>query len=91
MSKAILVMDMPESCTECQFCREIDEIDACCEIAREPRDESLCRMIGKYDKERPDWCPLKEVPGRDKESHYPDEYMDGFTDGWNRCIDNILE
>ena len=33
MSKAILVMDMPDSCLDCRFCREIDEgTEACCEI-----------------------------------------------------------
>ena len=41
MPKAILVMDMPDSCLDCRFCREIDEgIEACCEIMDEPEDSS---------------------------------------------------
>ena len=60
MSKAILVMDMPDSCLDCRFCREIDEgTEACCEIMDEPNDSSLCRMIEDYCQCRPNWCPLK--------------------------------
>lgn len=33
MSKAILVLDMPGTCCDCNFCREIQEgIEACCEL-----------------------------------------------------------
>ena len=64
MSKAILVLDMPDSCLDCRFCREIDEgIEACCEIIiDDPDDCSLCRMIEDYCQCRPNWCPLKEMP-----------------------------
>ena len=62
MSKAILVMDMPDSCLGCRFCREIDEgIEACCDIMDEPRidcttrttwrscfDGRMCKVTGIY-------------------------------------------
>lgn len=42
MSKAILVIDMPDSCLDCRFYRELDErIEACYEIMDEPDDNEL--------------------------------------------------
>ena len=91
MSKAILVMDMPDSCIDCRFCREIDEgIEACCEIMDNPDDSSLCRMIEDYCQCRPSWCPLKELPEKSCTGN-SDYYQWGdWEDGWNACIDDIL-
>lgn len=65
MSKAALFIDMPETCLDCRFCREIDEgIEACCEVMDEPDDNTLCRMIDckdGYCQNKPEWCPLQEV------------------------------
>lgn len=65
MSKAALFIDMPGSCLDCRFCREIDEgIEACCEVMDEPDDNTLCRMIDckdGYCQNKPEWCPLQEV------------------------------
>lgn len=66
MSKAVLVMDMPETCLDCRFCREINEgIEACCEVMDEPNDNTFYRMIDSkngYCQEKTSWCPLKELP-----------------------------
>ena len=82
MSKAILVIDMPDSCNECclhnyHFC---DVIGDC---------------IDKYmydinEKDKPSWCPLKEVP--EKKEYYigMDENSAGVVDGWNWCLEEIL-
>lgn len=90
--KAILVMDMPSSCIDCRFCREIDEgTNACCEIMSEPDDSELCRIIDvSYPQEKPDWCPLKPMLGK-KEKHdaMPFE-LKHYIDGYNACIDEIL-
>ena len=93
MSKAILVIDMPENCLDCRFCREIDEgIEACCEIIDEPDDNTLCRMIDSdYCQSRPSWCPLQQMP---EKSHTgkSDYYQWGdWEDGWNACIDRLLD
>ena len=99
MSKAILVMDMPSSCIDCRFCREIDEgINACCEIMDEPNDNELCRMIDvSYPQEKPDWCPLKPMPQKqDIYGKYNSEYYAqggksaSYKIGYNTCIDEIL-
>ena len=89
MSKAILVMDMTDSCLDCKFCIEIDEgIEACCEIMDEPDDSSLCRMIEDYCQYRPSWCPLKELPEKMK---YHDGTFNGQVKGWNLCLEEILK
>ena len=64
MSKAVLVMDMPEKCLDCPFCFEIDEgVDACWMITIDSYDNDLCRNIEEdYCQCKPDWCPLKPMP-----------------------------
>lgn len=80
MAKAILVMDMPEQvCQKCTLCYETED------------DEYLCCAIGKLvpDGEKPDWCPLRELPER---SDHPEHCDNGrFDAGWNACLDEILE
>lgn len=85
-------MDMPDSCIDCRFCREIDEgIEACCEIRDDPDDSSLCRIIEDYCQRIPSWCPLKEMPEKLKSTNSLDEYEDGFVAGWNNFIEENLE
>lgn len=89
MSKGILIMDMPDSCLDCKFCREIDEgIEVCCEIMDEPDDSSLCRMIEAYCQCRPNWCPIKELPEKMK---YCNGTYNGEVKGWNLCLEEILK
>lgn len=54
MSKAVLVMDMPEQvCQKCTLCYETEN-----------DDEYLCCATGKLvpDGKKPDCCPLRELP-----------------------------
>ena len=81
MAKAILVMDMPEQiCQKCKLCYETEN-----------GDEYMCCAVGKLvpDGEKPDWCPLRELP---KKANHP-AYCDNgrFDKGWNACIDEILK
>lgn len=95
MSKAILVIDMPDSCDECPlFCGHYS--DMCCGGLHN-------RTINyPYPKDfKQDWCPLKEVPEK-KDERYENGYMSklGFAStgysidkvavGYNQCIDEIL-
>jgi hypothetical protein len=80
MAKAVLVMDMPEQvCQKCTLCYETED------------DEYMCCAAGKLlpDGEKPDWCPLRELP---KKANHP-AYCDNgrFDKGWNACIDEILK
>ena len=86
--KAVLVMDIPESCVDCQFCYEYHEgIEACCTVTREPSNDDMYRIIKEdYCQDKPDWCPLK--PMSEKTILAPD-MLNSFEEGWNACIDAI--
>jgi hypothetical protein len=87
MAKAVLVTDMPEQvCQKCTLCYETEN-----------EDEYLCCATGKLvpDGEKPEWCPLRELPEKkDRNSperveygNFGEEYIAGFND----CIDKILK
>ena len=87
MPKAVLVMDMPEQvCQKCTLCYETED------------DEYLCCAVGKLvpDGEKPDWCPLRELPERKKtfttlECHSNGRWTEGMKAGWNACLDAIAK
>ena len=92
MSKAVLVMDMPEQvCQKCTLCYETEN-----------DDEYLCCATGKLvpDGEKPDWCPLRELP--EKKEEFEQRECIGSTKGtwevplienkgWNACLDAIVK
>lgn len=82
MSKAVLVMDMPEQvCQKCTLCYETED------------DEYLCCAVGKLvpDGEKPDWCPLRELPEKmpDLEHGYENVEKSIIRTGWNACLNAI--
>lgn len=86
MSKAVLVMDMPECCADCPcsfFERDNPELNLICGATGEDANN-----VGK-----PDWCPLVPVPEHITEPIDADDigkdYSEGTMDGWNACIDAI--
>lgn len=91
MAKAILVMDMPESCFGCNFlyCDGDTNLDSC--QAREK-----ARPVDSETYKKPDWCPLRELPEK-KETHTVLEvnsngrWTEGMKAGFNVCLDEILE
>lgn len=91
MAKAILVMDMPESCFGCNFlyCDGDTNLDS-----RQAREKA--RPVDSETYKKPDWCPLRELPEK-KETVHPQEcYENSYcTDemkaGWNACLDRILK
>lgn len=82
MSKAVLVLDMPEGCNDCV-------LNNChfCDVTNE-NIESYMYDIMEVDK--PDWCPLKELPHKHYHSAYgvPIEMSEDKI--WNECIDKII-
>lgn len=91
--KGIIVVDMPETCLDCDFCREIDEgIEACCTLTDDEEFDNCFKMIDDYCQDKPDWCPIKPVP---EKKEFPECFMYGEIYGekigWNACIDEILK
>ena len=81
--KAILVLEMPSSCDKCP-------------LFGSHYSDMTCRGNGRginypYPKElRQDWCPLKPKPEKIRKQIGETEWQQGFTDGWNSFIDEIL-
>ena len=83
MSKAVLVMDMPESCSECALFGD-HYSDMCCR-ALDNRGINY-----PYPKDfRQDWCPLKPLPEEDNDEHFLG-WSRGYKLGWNDCINAIV-
>ena len=88
MSKSILVINTPETCENCE-----------CKYPSY-RDDSLydCAITGKrvpidgmaYG-DKPDWCPLQEVPSKREDSLLYNAYVKGTVDGYNACIEEIIK
>lgn len=86
------VESLPKTCAYCDCCHtkpydSRHKIDG----------EKFCGILNEdvevyyhYSDGRPNWCPLREIPKKNKENYYPDEYMDGYGDGWNACLDEML-
>lgn len=87
MSKAILVMDMPNSCDECVFVREScsDNGDLYC---NNPLATMQGNYVSDYIKCRPIWCPLRELPQKIDEAIGTSNMFKAL--GWNECIDEIM-
>ena len=86
MNKAILVIDMPESCDKCPLFRGF-YTDMTCGANNYTIDYP-------YPKDfRQDWCPLKPVPEKyDMEAAITHDldYNGEYEFGYNACIDEIL-
>lgn len=95
MSKAVLVMDMPENCLECPLCYKADKLSLgdfkyqiLYRCRMEPDDIEEVYLEDIIHK-KPDWCPLKPMPEKIHNDNGYDEYSDGYDAGWNSCIDAI--
>ena len=84
MSKAILVIDMPDSCDRCPFFHDYYRDMNC--VLKNNRTIDY-----PYPKDfRQDWCPLRLLPDRDETEYLYDEYDNGYCDGWNSFRREIL-
>ena len=87
MAKAVLIMDdMPDYCDDC-YAMYMSLSGRFCRAA----EESLSAKA-----ERPDWCPLRELPERKEtfttlECHSNGRWTEGMKAGWNACLDAIVK
>lgn len=87
-TKAIVVVDMPRHCAECQCCYGF----ICFPLARE-------MGMWAIHHGKPVDCPLKPIPSKkvpifdSNNASYDEEYEKRIMyeiDGYNRCIDEIM-
>lgn len=88
MAKAVLVMDMPESCMGCNFLYIDGDtmLDSC-------QAYEVAKPVDSETYEKPDWCPLRKLPEKIPElkSGYEDLSKSIRRMGWNACLDEILK
>lgn len=94
MAKAVLVMDMPESCSKCKFMYEFQGIKKC-QLMNVLNGGASRVSQNSFTEKRHEKCPLRELPEKKKELPV-EEYQFGslgkaFVTGWNACLDVIDE
>lgn len=97
MPKAVLVMDMPESCSKCKFMYEFQEIKKC-QLMNVLNNGASKLSQSTFTEKRHDWCPLRELPEKMEVcGTYNSNYyakggkMPSYKTGWNACLDEILK
>lgn len=82
MSKAILVIDMPNSCRRC-MCYVLGESNNFCSVTKYAIFDSTTK---------PHHCPLKYIPDKYDMDNTPYnlDYNEDYERGYNACIDEIL-
>lgn len=98
--KAVLVIDMPESCHDCKFCSENDYSE--CRALAIKEGKNHFNYFEYWNAQKPTWCPLRPLPEKDEE---PEEdltdyvqqdydrmasYFYGLINGRNDVINEIL-
>ena len=91
MAKGYVLVDIPESCSDCQLCTYDGDtnihIGFFC-------DGTINNGFGfvkipdeiVHNDLKPDWCPIKEFP----EKKQWGEAFNGNVKGWNDCLREIL-
>ena len=79
MSKAILVLDMPEDCHHC-ILRHREMFEDFCSIDKDIKLEPISR---------PEACPLRFLPGKKALTPLAGNVTYGKQQGWNECVDEI--
>lgn len=91
MSKSVVVIDTPESCSKCEFSYEFEGIKKCHLLNMLQNGGKAIIPTKKYAMCRHDACPLVELPEKMPEPIGFEEMSTSVKRiGWNACIDKIL-
>lgn len=83
MPKAVLIMDMPESCPDCRFFES--DWKECYAISKQYNRDVMT------EEAKPNWCPLRELPEKKTGNSYMNSKEKGIVEGWNAFLDAIEE
>ena len=75
--KAILVIDMPNCCWECQL-----EHFGLCMGSTERKTIKDMNVV-------PKWCPLKKIPMKKDTARDKSYSIEDYRIGWNDCIEEL--
>lgn len=86
MAKGIIVVDVPEACRDCACCQYDGQYDRYCGV----NGEDLMNI--DWNGEKPDWCPIKEMPSRKQVPgcFFMMDEVYGKEIGFNDCLDEIF-
>ncbi len=92
MPKAVLVMDMPESCSRCKFMYEFQGIKKC-QLMNVLNNGASKLSQSTFTQKRHDLCPLRELPEKmpDLKHGYENVEKSIIRTGWNACLDAIAK
>lgn len=95
MAKAILIMDMPESCSKCKFLYEFQGIKKC-QLMNVLYGGASKLSQNTFTAKRHEKCPLRELPEKKDTIIYENDnwkVVDEKTmnTGFNACLDEILK
>jgi hypothetical protein len=90
MPKAILIMDMPESCSKCKFLYEFQGIKKC-QLMNVLNNGASKLSQSTFTQKRHDLCPLRELPEKKTGNSYMNSKEKGIVEGWNAFLDAIEE
>lgn len=82
--RAILAMDMPKVCADCEYLLKSTDGYNYCGLT-----QCFCSKDLDAEKEKEPWCPLRPMPNKDEPRPNADEYEKGWCTGWNDCLDEI--
>lgn len=90
MSKAVLVMDMPISCSKCDLRGQNYGLENVCfgKVEHSKKYGDYYKDIQNIEK-RPDWCPLRKL--MEKKEIRLDHALHEYERGYNACIDELLK
>lgn len=80
MKKAVLLMDVPYKCLDCNL--SVLDMDGSLSCYYNKRE--ICSDVGENNS-RPEWCPLRELPNKKNWG----EIFNGNVKGWNDCLKEI--
>lgn len=89
MNKAVLVIDMPNSCADCSLMWK-DEYSDFCPVKCNENKTDIYDYTHIHTK--PKWCPLKPMPRmRFTYMDHASEAILDYNNGWNDCIGKIID
>lgn len=89
MDKAILVMDMPESCSKCMFLYEFNGIKKC-NLMNVMYGGASRLSQSNFTECRHEKCPLKPLPEKMEYDYCEHNFFTHERIGFNRCLREIL-
>ena len=101
--KAILVIDMPENCSECILCNGKmnhfrNEYRYFCSKVFDTGNGDAVQYFVDPENTKPDWCPLTSFPSRINLRQYTEASLNmesilayQYSQGWNDCLSDIVK